>query len=407
MKKYKLKQKNINKVTIIIFALIFSFGAGFLFGQTKTTTIQNQIISIIDIPSLFKNDKVSFELIEDVWNLIMQEYVDASIIKKEDLIFGAIRGMLNELDDPYTVFFNKKETKNFLESVSGQFQGVGIEISLKNEILTVITPLKNTPAFRAGIRAGDEIVKIDGESTQGITLQDAVSKIRGEKGTSVVLTVRRNNEDVDISITRNEIKIPSVEWEFLDNNIVYIEIIHFSDSTSDDFAILAQKILESSTDSIILDLRYNPGGFLDVSINIAGWFLEKNAIVVTEELGDGTRRKHKSPGPGSLKDFNTIILQNGGSASASEILAGALRDNNNSIIIGEQSFGKGSVQSFENLPGNTSLKLTVAKWITPNGQYINEIGIEPTIFIERTIEQIEQDKDPQKEKAIEVIIDSR
>lgn len=405
MKKYKLKQKNINKITIIVFALMFSFGAGFLFGQT--TTIQNQIISIIDIPSLFKNDKVSFELIEDVWNLIMQEYVDASIIEKEDLIFGAIRGMLNELDDPYTVFFNKKETKIFLESVSGQFQGVGIEISLRNEILTVITPLKNTPAFRAGIRAGDEIVKIDGESTQGITLQDAVSKIRGKKGTSVVLTVRRNNEDIDISITRNEIKIPSVEWEFLDNNIVYIEIIHFSDSTSDDFAILAQKILESSTDSIILDLRYNPGGFLDVSINIAGWFLEKNAIVVIEELGDGTRRKHKSPGPGSLKDFNTIILQNEGSASASEILAGALRDNNNSIIIGEQSFGKGSVQSFENLSGNTSLKLTVAKWITPNGQYINEIGIEPTIFIERTIEQIEQDKDPQKEKAIEVIIDSR
>ena len=244
---------------------------------------------------------------------------------------------------------------------------------------------------------------IDGEDSTAYSLEEAVTKIRGPKGTPVTLTVLRGSEKLDITVTRDTIQIPSLKWEMLESDIAYIELIQFSETSGKDFAKAASEILESDARRLILDLRNNPGGLLDASINIAGWFLPKDKLVVTEEIGNDIRREHKSSGPAMLKEFPLVILVNEGSASASEILAGALRDQNNIKIIGKKSYGKGSVQSLENLAGGTSLKLTIARWITPSGHYINGTGIEPDIEIELTQEDSNNQRDPQKEKAVEFI----
>lgn len=396
------KPKNFRKAVVTTLLVAGVFLLGFGLGRGSDSILQSSPGFQLD--NIFEQKDVDFSLVEQVYNLINEKYVAKNELDQRALIFGAIRGMVEQLDDPYSVFFDAKETEDFLSSVSGHFEGIGVEISIKDGALTVIAPLKNTPAARAGVKAGDVIVKIDGESAEGISLEQAVSKIRGARGTQVVLTVVREGTEgeLDIPITRDRIDVPSVEWELVDGNVAYIELTHFSETTTRDFTKIAQDILDSPADRIVLDLRNNPGGFLEVSIDVAGWFLEKGETVVTEELADAGNRKHVSPGPGSLKDFPVVVIQNEGSASAAEIVAGALRDNRNAQIVGEKSFGKGSVQAFEDLPGGTSLKITVARWITPSGQYINDKGIEPTILSELP-EDLLEGEDPQKDKAVEVV----
>lgn len=401
LKSNALHKKLIIRLLVSVTIIGLVFGLGFVFGQ-KNSDIDK--VTELDFGSLFQQDEVDFSLVQDAWNLINEEYVNADGLDQEALIYGAIRGMLDALNDPYTVFFDKKETANFLSNVSGSFEGIGIEIGIRDDLLTVISPLKNSPAERAGMRAGDKIIGIDGEDSTSITLEEAVSIIRGPVGTLVVLTILRGEkEELDIDIIRDTIEVPSVIWEILENDIVYIELVQFSEITARDFSLAIQEILELNVDKIILDVRNNPGGFLDVAIDIAGWFLPKGKIVVSEELGDGTKRIHRSRGPGSLENFSVVILINEGSASASEILAGALRDNNNTTLLGKKSFGKGSVQTLKDLNGGTSIKLTVARWITPSGQQINDTGIEPDIEVEFTQEDFETERDPQRDKALEII----
>ena len=401
-KKEKRLKNGFSRFVLVTLLIGGGFLAGFVAGRIPAGILQPA--GDINFKNLFNQEQeVDFSLVEEVWNIINEKHVGKDEIDRQALIFGAIRGMIRELDDPYSVFFDASETEDFLTSVSGHFEGVGIEISIKDGFLTVISPLKDTPAAGSGIRAGDIIIKIDGEDTLDITLEEAVSKIRGPRGTEVILTVlREENEEIDISIIRERIDVPSVEWELLEGNIAYIELTHFSEITDDDFTKVAQEILESPADRIVVDLRNNPGGFLDISIDVAGWFFEKGITIVTEETTSNGNRKHVSSGPGSLSDFPVVVLQNQGSASAAEILAGALRDNLGAEIVGEKSFGKGSVQAFENLPGGTSIKITVARWLTPSGQYINDKGIEPTIPVEFS-GNVGEDGDSQKNRAIEVV----
>ena len=382
--------KFIAAITIVFVIL----GAGFYIGK-KT------VICPVCPP-----EGVDFSILWEAWQKLEESYVDPDALEKEKMIYGATSGMVRSLEDPYTVFFDPEETKIFLEDVSGSFEGVGMEIGIKQGQLQVVAPLEGTPAKKAGLRPGDKILKIDGFSTLGITIEKAVSLIRGPKGTEVVLTVKREEwqNEKDFIIKRAVIEVPALMWEMKEENIAYIKLYHFSEKADRNFKEKAFEILNSSAKKIILDLRGNPGGYLERAQDIAGWFLEKRQVVVIEDFGKEKEQKtYWAEGNSKFVDYPMVVLINQGSASASEILASALRDNRGIKLIGETSFGKGSVQQLESLRGGSSLKITVANWLTPKGELIADKGLEPDIKIEMTEEDYEQEKDPQLEKALEIL----
>jgi len=352
-----------------------------------------------------KPQSVDFNMFWDVWNLIQKKYVDSGQLNTQKMVYGAIDGMVKSLDDPYTVFMEPKETKAFNEDIGGSFSGIGIEIGIRNDILTVIAPITGTPAQRAGLMAGDKIVKIGDKSTEGMDTNTAVTLIRGPKGTSVKLTIARNNQKTnkEFVIIRDTIKTPTVSWKMLDDNIAYIQLYIFNENVDADFKKIAKEIAKSKAEKIILDVRNNPGGLLNSSVNIAGYFLDTDSVVVKERFVDGKEDLYRSSVNGQLKNYPLIIVVNEGSASASEILTGALKDNRHVTIVGGKTFGKGLVQEVDNLSGGASVKITIAKWFTPNGTSINTDGIKPDVEVARTEADINANKDPQLDKAVEVI----
>jgi len=349
--------------------------------------------------------EIDFSLFWEAYHKLQEKFVDKSKIDPQQIIYGAISGMTRSLKDPYTVFFTPQETKRFEEDVQGVFEGIGIEIGVRNDQLQVIAPLEDSPAKKAGLRAGDKILKINDTFTQELTLEEAVNLIRGPKGTEVRLTIFREGwkEPKEIKIVRDVIKVPSFDLKFLDPDVVYLKIYQFSGNSPTNFKEIAQKIINSSRKKIVLDLRDNPGGFLDAAIDIAGWFLQKGDPVLIEEFADGKEEIHRANGNSLLSDYKLVILINKGTASAAEILAGALRDNKGTIIVGEKSFGKGSVQELTFLKDQSSLKITIAKWKTPKGKFLEENGLAPDIEVKMTEEDFDQNRDPQLEKALEIL----
>jgi carboxyl-terminal processing protease len=384
------------KYNLIFLALVIflSFGIGVWIGRI-------QIVCDVCPP-----EDINFSLFWESYYKIKEKFVDNNKIDTQEIIYGAISGMVKSLDDPYTVFFSPKDTKRFTEDVKGVFEGVGMEIGIRKGQLQVIAPLEGTPAQKAGLLAGDKILKVDDNSTAEITIEEAVDLIRGPRGTDVVLTIYREDwqESKEITITRGVIEVPSLRWELLENDsIVYLKLYQFSQKAGFDFRKAVFEILDTPPKKIIIDLRNNPGGYLEIAQEIAGWFLEKGELVVVEEFGDGSKIEYKANGNPAFLDYKVVVLINEGSASGSEILAGALRDNRNIPLIGEKSFGKGSVQELVELREGSSLKITVAKWLTPDGHLITEIGLEPDIEVKMTIEDYKEDRDPQLYKAIEVL----
>src|SRR3989344_7439675 len=346
-----------NNRKLLVIALLISLGAGFSggfwFAKNQTSDPSIPIIQKLINKDVGQPQEVNFGLFWDVWNSLNSKYVDTSKIDVQKMLYGAIEGMVNSVGDPYTVFFEPVTSKKFQEEISGAFGGVGIEIGKRNDAITVIAPIQDTPAFRAGILAGDKIIKVDGKIVSEMAIEEVVNLIRGKVGTKVTLTISRNGESTTraFELTRDTIRIPSVKWQLLDGNVAYLQIYTFSQNVDPDFEKAAKEILKSSATKLIIDLRNNPGGLLDSAINLAGWFLDKGQVVVSEKFRDGTQEEFKSTGNGSLKIYPTIVLINGGSASASEILAGALNDNRNIQLVGEKSFGKGSVQELEQYAG--------------------------------------------------------
>lgn len=400
------------KKTALVFLILFFisavFGAGFLFGQSKA---KPKIVFGVQNPELGQSPAVDFSLFWQAWSVLENKFVNKEKIDFKKMLYGAIAGMVESLGDPYTVFFPPEEAKRFSEDVAGSFEGVGMEIDIRKGQLMVVAPLEESPAQKAGLRAGDKILKINGTSTVDLTIDDAVKFIRGPKGTEVVLTVLRDDweDSKEIKITRQIIQVPSLKLEFRDidsEKIAHLKLYQFSEKAAADFRRAAIDILNNQAKKIILDLRNNPGGYLEVAQDIAGWFLERGQTVTVEDFG-GKREQnfYRAEGSGSLTGYPTVILINEGSASASEILAGALRDNREIILIGQKSFGKGSVQELESLREGSSLKITVAKWLTPKGDFISDVGLEPDIKVEITEDDLKQSKDPQLDKAIEIIKD--
>ncbi len=378
----------------LVITILTAFGLGTWFGKS-------QVICEVCPPS-----ELNFSLFWEVWKTLEDKFVDKDKLDTGAMIYGAISGMVASLDDPYTVFLEPQDAKKFIEDVKGAFEGVGMEIDIKDSQLQVVAPLEGTPAQEAGLKAEDKITGVDGESTAGITIGEAVNWIRGPKGSKVVLTIYREEwgETREVEIIRGVIEIPSLKLELREDNIAYLHLYQFSEKAGYDFSRAAIDILESSSDRIILDLRNNPGGYLEISQVIGGWFLERGEIITIEDFGEEKEKKnYLAEGNGNLVPYPIVVLINKGSASASEILAGALRDNRGVKLIGQTSFGKGSVQELANLTGGSSLKVTIAKWLTPNGVLITEEGLSPDIEVEITEEDIENEIDSQLDKAIEIV----
>ena len=397
-----MKNKVLASFFLLVIALGVSFGAGFLAGK-------NQVVCRVCQP-----EQIDFSLFWEAYETLQSRFVDPEKIDTQKIIYGAIEGMVKSLEDPYTIFLSPEETKKFKEDISGRFEGIGIEIGKKDEQLQVIAPLEGTPAKTAGLKAGDKILQIDDTPTIDLSIDEAVNLIRGPKGTKVVLTIFREGLKApkEVEITRDVIEIPSMSWELKDisenDKIAYIKIYQFSEKAGFDFAVAVREILNSPANKIVLDLRNNPGGYLEISQEIAGWFLEQGNTVVIEDFGGKQdQRVYQSQGNSRLLQYPMTIIINEGTASASEILAGALRDNRGIKIIGEKSYGKGSIQELEELKGGSVLKITVAKWLTPNGELITGKGLEPDIKIEVSPEDLNGESDPQLDKAIEILKEIR
>jgi carboxyl-terminal processing protease len=401
----KITKRQVNTVVVILMLILF-----FWFGYQRGKLVnQVNVVPIKMEDVIFKNrigdvdNTVDFALFWSVWGLLKDKYVDSAQLDAKKLLYGAIRGMMQATGDPYTTFFDPEENKKFNEEISGNFEGIGAELGVKNGILTVIAPLQGTPADQAGLRAGDKIIKIDGEAAGDMNIEDAVSHIRGPKDTAVVLTIfREGSKDTqEISITRNIINVKSVKLTFKEGGIAEIEITKFGDDTESGFSQAIAKVSASQTKGLIIDLRNNPGGYLDSAVTIASKLLPKGKIVVIEEDASSRQDKLYTRGGDVASELETVVLINEGSASASEILAGALKENRTNItLIGKKSFGKGSVQEFIKTAQGTAAKITVAHWLTPNGNQINELGIKPDLEVELTNEDYTSNRDPQMEAAI-------
>lgn len=350
--------------------------------------------------------EVDFGLFWDVWDLMKKKYVDKSTLDAREMLYGAIDGMLAASGDPYSTFFDPKEKKDFEEEIKGSFEGIGAEMGIRDDILTIIAPLEGTPAEEAGLMAGDKILKIDDESTVNLSIDEAVSRIRGKKGTSVKLTIFHNGDEEsrDVTVTRAVIQVKSVRYEMKDGGILYIRLNQFGEETDAEFTRALIVAGRENARGVILDLRNNPGGLLTQAVDIASAFLPRDTVVVVEEHADGKREEMRSGSGQELEALPIVILINEGSASASEILAGALRENREDVrLVGKKSFGKGSVQEYMNVTRDTAVKITIAKWLTPKGNQINNVGISPDEEVGLKREDVDAGRDPQLEKATEVL----
>ncbi len=351
-----------------------------------------------------------FKTFWKVWDILNEKYVNTASTTDQDRIWGAISGLASSYSDPYTVFFPPEESKLFNEEISGNFGGVGMEIGIKDDHLTVITPIKNSPAERAGVKAGDRVISIDGVDTVNIPVEKAVKLIRGDKGTSVkiVFLPKGSTKTVERVLVRDTIEIPTIESSIKGDNVFVIRLFSFTAQSSNLFRNALKEFIASGSHKIVLDLRGNPGGYLESAWDMASWFLPADKIVVTEDFGKNAEQNKvfKSKGYNIFNsNLKMVILVDAGSASASEILAGALKDHGVAKIVGTKTFGKGSVQELIQITPETSLKVTVARWLTPTGVNLSKNGIDPDYEVVVKDEDVKDGKDPQLEKALELLKD--
>lgn len=390
-------------VTILLFG---AFYLGQFTGEKKAAAqpiIGNNKVSLEVTKAESAIDTKAFKpaLFWEAWQTVADTFVDKDKLDGQKLFYGSLKGLVEATGDPYSVFMTPEENQEFTTDMSGKFEGIGAEIGLKNEIITIISPLEGMPAEKTGLKAGDQIAKIDGEITAGFSVMQAVNKIRGPKGTSVKLTIFRQGVDkpLEFTIMRSLIVIKSVRAEMTKDNIFIIRVSSFNDDTENLFYQAVSEVLVKKPRGIILDLRNNPGGYLSTAISMASYWFKDNTVVM-ERFGDGSTINHSAVGEAGLAGIKTVVLVNEGSASASEIVAGALQDYNLATIVGAKTFGKGSVQTLKELSDGSAIKITASKWLTPKGKSIDGAGITPDVAVEV---RAEDKTDRQKQKAIDII----
>ncbi len=394
--------------SVLVTAIIVAFVAGIIVGpKIKTYVLSRSITDAESVDSVIKNS-AQFPLLTHVWNILDSSFI-AERPTADEKLYGMIKGLVASYGDPYTEFFDPKEAKQFSEEVGGAFEGVGMEVDKKDGLIVVIAPLKDMPAYKAGIKAGDVIIKIDSEPTTSMSLEEAIQKMRGKKGTKVTVTILRENqaEPQDITIERDTITVPSIDVVKKDG-VRIVSLYTFTENSYNDFKNAIADFDATVEKGLIIDLRTNPGGYLDASTDIASLFVPAGKVIVREKSRDETEVVHRSKGtksPFQDKKIPIVILVDGGSASASEILAGALREHDIATLVGTQTYGKGSVQEYQELPLGTSIKVTVAQWYTPNGVSISKEGLKPDIEEHFNVEEFQKNKrDNQLERAIEIIL---
>ncbi len=393
------------KPRIIIGSLVL-LGLGFFAG--RQSVLPSQLVSgVYNTENASTTENVDFQPFWDAWNTINERYEGTDPVDAQTKVWGAIQGLADSLGDPYTVFLPPEDNEAFGELIGGSFGGVGMEIGKEDDVLVVMAPLKDTPAERAGVRSGDMIIEIGTTTTNGLSVDEAVDLIRGEPGTSISITFFREGETEprELTIVREKIIVPTLDTELRADGIFVISLYNFDAHATADFRKAIKEFSETRSDKLIIDVRGNPGGYLDAAVSIASYFLPEGEVIVRESVDGAEETVYRSKGYArTTKPLKMVVLVDGGSASASEILAGALQENNIAKLVGSQTFGKGSVQELIPITGDTSLKLTIAQWLTPGGTSISKEGLTPDIVVERTAEDFEADKDPQLDAAVADIL---
>jgi carboxyl-terminal processing protease len=401
------RKKKILEVVIAVIAGIALLGSGFwvgwVAGRKYPTNIVVSGVSNIGTPSSTVAD---FGTFWQAWQLINDNYLRNPSTTNQTKVYGAINGLVNSLGDPYTEFFSPRDNQQFQQDITGDFGGIGAQLgSNANGNIVIIAPLKGTPAANAGLKAEDEIVGINGSSTESMTVDDAVNAIRGNVGTIVTLSILRSGwtKPQDFKLTRSTIQVPNVDFE-MKGTIAHITLNEFTQDADSAFYNALVQAVDNNAQGIVLDLRNDPGGYLEVAVDLSGYFLKPGSPVVKEVGRSVPEQDYKASGNGALADMPMAILINNGSASAAEILAGALHDDRSIPLVGQHSFGKGTVQELEPLADGAALKLTVAHWVLPSGKILDYgVGLQPTYTVTTTDAQAAAGQDPQLTKALQVV----
>lgn len=391
-------------VLLLLFVLGLSFGAGMQYGQKRAVGIaQAQGPAGFGVngipPGVPESD---FKLFWQVWSLVSAQYFDKSAVDAQKMYYGAIQGMVSALGDPYTSFLPPEENKEVKDQLGGNFTGVGMELGSKDNALVVIAPLEDTPAQKAGIMAGDYVIKIDGNDASSLAVPEAVKKIRGPKGEKVTLEMYRQGDDKPrtIEIIRDTIHVKSVTYQNKGNGIAYLKIAQFGDQTNTEWDAGVAQALKDNAKTVIVDVRNNGGGYMGAAIYIASEFT--NGTIMKQERADGTKKTETAVRQGKMLTLPVTVLINQGSASASEILTGALIDNKRAKTVGANSFGKGTIQEVQDLEKGAGIHITRARWLTPNETWVHKKGIKPDVEVELKADDVKSQKDPQLDKAIEM-----
>ena len=402
----------LRKVLLLTLIVSVSFSFGYFFGFKGFRANLQEFPKVTITRQVPQNqENLDFSLFWQVWDTLQLKYYDKEKVVPSEMVYGAIRGMVSAVGDPYTAFIPPREYKIVQEDLNGSFEGVGIQIGFKGTQLAVIAPLPGSPAEEKGIKSGDLILGIKDEGknidkgTVGINLAEAVQLIRGEAGTKVTLTLLRDGEEKPIvsEITRKSINVPSVTLEFVGENesIAHVKVLKFSAETHAEWEKFVPEILsKGNLKGIIMDVRNNPGGFLQGAIDLSSDFLETGKVVVIEEPGNGQRSEYRVENLGRFRRDKLVVLVNEGSASASEIFAGAIKDNTRGQIVGSTTFGKGTIQEPQEVAGGAGLHITIAKWLTPNGFWVNEGGLKPDVEVE---DKEDTEGDEQLQEAIKLV----
>lgn len=398
---------------LIIGALI---GGGFYFGYSYGSHYPKNIVikgvssiepgaSAEGGSSVGGKNNIDFSIFWQAWDLLKNNHINGANLKGQDLVYGAIEGLVNSAGDPHTVFMRPDDSQKFEQDIQGEFGGIGAELGVKDDFVVVVAPLEGTPASRGGIKAGDKILQVDGKPLLKADANEAVKKIRGIVGTKVILTLLSDGDEKshDMTLTRETIEMPTIKWSIKNDNIAYVQLFSFNEQAPYLFYKTALAVMMGDMKGMVLDLRDDPGGYLEVAVNIAGWFFDKGAPVVSEKFRNGDETKFTANGTAAFKDLPMVVLVNKGSASASEILAGALRDNRDIKLIGDTTFGKGTVQDLEPLKDGSQIKMTIAKWVMPKGGIIEQNGLKPDIEVKITDQDAEAKKDSQLDRALEEV----